>query len=354
MVVETGDRKLKGKRALVTGGLGFIGSNLATRLVELGASVTIVDSSVEGCGANLKNIAAVRDQVRLLPFDIGEAARFEPEIRSSDLIFNLAGEISHIRSMQSPERDLALNAIARLRFLDVCRRVRAGVRIVYAGTRQVYGRPTHVPVSEDHALDPIDFNGIHKLAAAHYHLLLSARGEIDAAVLRLTNIYGPRMALRFSWQGVLGVFIRAALMREPVLVYGDGKQYRDPLHVDDVVTAFIAAATAERLPSRIYNVGGPAPLPLSAIAAHFAREGGCPTRLVPFPNVSKAIDIGDYYADWRRIRHDLGWRPKVQIAEGARRTLNYYRSCLECYLDCAPKPLTRAQGFVSAEPVAAQ
>jgi UDP-glucose 4-epimerase len=344
-----------GKRALVTGGLGFIGSNLAIRLVELGASVSIVDSSVTGCGANLRNVAAIRDRIQIIPLDIANAAEFQDDIRSADVIFNLAGEISHARSMRMPERDMALNVTAQLRFLDVCRRVRPGIRIVFAGTRQVYGRPLRLPVDEGHPLEPIDFNGIHKLAAAQYHLLLSNRGELDAAIIRLTNVYGPRMALRFSWQGFIAVYIRAALLGEPLLAYGDGRQLRDPVFVDDAVNAFLAAAAVTKLPSRVYNVGGAEPLPVSSIAAHFADAGGSAVHYVPYPDGGKAIDIGSYRADWTRIFRELGWHPEVALEEGCRRTLDYYRRCQSHYIDPPAAPLPRGPRHVQTlEPAATQ
>lgn len=311
--------------------------------------MSIVDSSVDGCGANEWNIAQVRSRVRLIPLDIADADKFADEIRDADLIFNLAGEISHTRSMQAPERDMALNAVAQLRFLDACRRIRPGIRVVFAGTRQVYGRPEYLPVNETHPLQAVDFNAIHKLAAAQYHLLLTSRGEIDAVVLRLTNVYGPRMALRLPWQGFMGSFIRASLQGETIPVYGDGMQLRDPLYVDDAVNAFLVAGTAERLPSRIYNIGGPEPLPLGEIAEILAGRKGDVVH-VPFPERRKAIDIGSYWTDWSRIRKELGWQPVTTLREGARRTLEYYGTRLERYLDV---PLEVALRVRDAEPAEA-
>ena len=324
--------------------------------MELGASVAIVDSSVQGCGANTYNIAPSRDRVLLIPLDIGDAADFASEIRAADVIFNLAGEISHTQSMRFPERDLDCNAVAHLRFLEVCRRVRRGVRIVFAGTRQVYGRPQYLPVDESHPLDAVDFNGIHKLAAAQYHLLLSNLGELDAAVLRLTNVYGPRMALDLPWQGFMSVFIHAALLGEPLQVYGDGRQLRDPVFVDDVVDALLMAGAVERLPSRTYNVGGAEPLSLADIAACFAQAGGRSTvRCVPFPEGRKAIDIGSYWTDWSLIQRELGWQPRIKIEDGARSTLEYYRRRMSHYTDApATEPFREARGAEALEPAAAR
>ncbi|MBI1786946.1 MAG: NAD-dependent epimerase/dehydratase family protein [Acidobacteria bacterium] len=316
----------QGKKVLVTGGLGFIGSNLVLRAVELGAEVTIVDSSVEGCGANLHNIAAVRDRVELIPLDIGQAAEFASVIAGSDVIFNLAGEISHLHSMEFPERDLELNTTAQLRFLNVCRGVAAGIRIVYAGTRQIYGVPQYLPVDELHPVNPVDFNGIHKYAATMYHLMLTRNGCLDAMVLRLTNVYGPRMALHIPMQGFLSAYLRALVRGEGLEVYGDGAQLRDPVYVDDVVEAFLLAGAFSRLPSTTYNVGGPEVLSIAQIACAASQAaGGAPVRVRPFPEELKTIDIGSYYTDSARIERDLGWRARVRLAEGLSRSLAYYR-----------------------------
>lgn len=322
-----------GKRILITGGLGFIGSNLAIRAVELGAKVTIVDSSIEGCGANLHNIEPVIDSVSIVPLDIGQALEFVADIQSAEVIFNLAGEISHWHSMEFPERDLEINTAAQLRFLNVVRRAAPGVRIVYAGTRQIYGVPAYLPVDELHPVNPVDFNGIHKYAATMYHLMLSRGGWLDAVVLRLTNVYGPRMALHIPTQGFLSTYLRRLVMGEALEVYGDGSQLRDLAYVDDVVEAFLAAGEAPKLQSHTYNVGGPEALPISEIARICTEvANGLPVQFRSFPEDQKKIDIGSYYTDTTRIRNELSWSPKVQIREGICRSLNFYRRELDHYL----------------------
>ena len=322
------------KRVLITGGLGFLGSNLALRLVELGAHVTLVDSCVEGCGSNLYNIDSAMTSVETLVASIAETERLAPVLRKADIVFNLAGEISHIHSMLSPERDLRLNNLDQIAFLSACKLFAPGIRVVYAGTRQIYGKPAYLPVDEQHPVNPVDFNGIHKLAAETYHRLLTETGAIDAVTLRLTNVYGPRMALNLPCQGFLGTFFRKGLCGEAIEVFGDGEQLRDPLYVDDAVDAFLRAGAAGVLPSRVYNVGGPEPLPLSAIAGMIASAGGRSGVLCrPFPNHLQNIDIGSYRSDCSRIREELGWCPGVDFAQGVRQTLAYYRQCLEQYLD---------------------
>jgi UDP-glucose 4-epimerase len=321
-----------GKRALVTGGLGFIGSNLVIELVCEGAQVTVIDSLIPGCGGNLYNIAAVRDRIRIVNADIGEVPR--DSIAEFDVIFNLAGEISHIHSMQFPERDLQINTISQLRFLLACAEAARNVRVVYAGTRQVYGVPKYLPVDEAHPLQPVDFNGVHKLAATMYHMMLSRIGQIDAVVLRLTNVYGPRMGLDVVCQGFLSTYIRRMMLGQPLEVFGDGLQLRDPMYVSDAVEAFLVAGVATPLPARSYNVGGFEALSLKQIAQSAASLAGLPEPvIVPFPSDRKGIDIGSYRTDNGRIQRDFGWNPIVGFEEGMRRTHEYFTTEVDHYLE---------------------
>jgi UDP-glucose 4-epimerase len=337
-----------GARVLVTGGLGFIGSNLAIRLVQLGARVVIVDSLVPGCGANPYNIAGVAGEVELIRQDIADAAAFHDVLKEARVIFNLAGEISHLSSMEFPVRDARINATAQLQFLKECAACVPGIRIVYAGTRQIYGPPQYLPVDEDHPSNPVDFNGVHKRAAMLYHLLYSRQNSIDAVVLNLTNVYGPRMAVRLTQQGFLGAYIRRALLGQPIEIYGDGEQLRDPLYIDDAVRAFLIAGSVRRLPSRVYNVGGPRPLRIREIAQITQQAGGSPAPVFkPFPREQMAINIGDYYTDSSRIRRELGWMPEIEFAEGIRRTLAYYEDALHEYLPAEARAPERVGAGVS-------
>jgi len=323
----------RNSRVLVTGGLGFIGSNLALRLARAGARVTVVDSAVPGCGANRYNIAAASGDVRVIIADIADAASFAAEIRGCSVIFNLAGEVSHIHSMRRPCRDAALNATAQLRFLEECARQAPGVRVVYASTRQIYGVPKYLPVDERHPVQPVDFNGIHKYAATAYHLLWSSMGRIDGRVLCLTNVYGPRMALHLTCQGFLGNFVRRALLRQPIEVFGDGRQLRDPVYVDDAVDAFLLAGASQSPHSRLWNVGGPGTLSLAHIATIMSAAVGMAGPVFgPFPEEQKGIDIGSYSSDSTLIRTELGWRPAVDFEQGVRQTLEYFQRELLHYL----------------------
>ncbi|HUQ90532.1 MAG TPA: NAD-dependent epimerase/dehydratase family protein [Bryobacteraceae bacterium] len=325
---------------LITGGLGFIGSNLAIRLVEEGARVTIVDPSLAGCGANPHNIAPIAGQVEVIPYDIGDTDQFAAEIRKANVIFNLAGEISHLHSMEFPERDLLINTVSQLRFLQACTRLNRGIRIVYAGTRQVYGRPEYLPLDESHPVRPVDFNGVHKYAANMYHSMLSRSGGLDAIVLRLTNVYGPRMSLAIPCQGFLSTFLRLTLSGKGLTVFGDGKQSRDPVFVDDAVQAFLLAGRCPSPAERTINVGGPQALPLIEIAQICARlAGDLPVSIRPFPEDRAVIDIGSYSTDSSLFESTFGWKPAVRFEEGITSTLAYYRCELRHYLDPAnPQP----------------
>jgi nucleoside-diphosphate-sugar epimerase len=328
------------KNVLVTGGAGFIGSNLAVRLADEGARVTVIDPLITGCGGNEFNLSAARAPVELVRKSIGDTDAIEAWIRAADVIFNLAGEISHIHSMLLPERDLDINTLSQLRFVQACVRWRPGVRIIYAGTRQVYGVPERLPVDESHPVSPVDFNGVHKYAATQYHLMLSRTGHLDAAVIRFTNVYGPRMALDVPCQGFLPAYLRRVLTGQTLKIYGDGLQLRDPLFVDDAVEAMCIAGSVPQLPSRAYNVGGPEALTLAGIAEMISRLAGVAKPVFrEFPPDRKAIDIGSYRTDWSRSERELGWRPRVGFEEGIAATLAYYRVNLAAYLDVSrPNP----------------
>jgi len=323
---------------LVTGGLGFVGSNLSLRLARAGASVTVVDCAVSGCGANYYNLNGANG-IRVIPYDIGCPGRFAEEIRAADIVFNLAGEVSHIHSMRQPARDAELNAGAQLRFLEGCARMAPGLRVVYASTRQLYGAPLYLPVDEAHPVQPVDFNGVHKYAATVYHRLYHQMGRLDTRVLCLTNVYGPRMALDVPSQGFLGNFLRQVLCGRRLEVFGDGRQLRDPVYVDDAVNAFLAVGAAPNPPARLWNVGGSEALSLGAIAGTISYAAGVGAPVYrDFPQELKSIDIGSYTTDSSRIRRDLGWRPHVRFGQGIARSLTFFRREWSHYLPGAPPP----------------
>ncbi|MBI4481452.1 MAG: NAD-dependent epimerase/dehydratase family protein [Acidobacteria bacterium] len=321
------------RTVLVTGGLGFIGSNLSIELVRCGARVRIVDPLLPELGGNLFNIEPVQDQVQLLRGDLRDPDAAARAVEGADVIFNLAGQISHIDSMTDPYQDLEINCRSHLTLLEACRRHNRRARVVYSSSRQLYGRPRYLPVDEMHPVDPVDVNGCHELAAEQYHFVYRKAYGVPVVSLRLTNTYGPRQLLRHSRQGFLGWFVRQALDGAEISVYGDGRQLRDPAFVDDVVEALLLAGSKPEADGEIFNLGGPAALSLQEIADTLLRIAGRGTlRLAPFPPEKQAIDIGSYYACWAKIHDRLGWRPKVGLEEGFRRTLDFYGPIFSHYV----------------------
>ncbi|MCK4412184.1 MAG: NAD-dependent epimerase/dehydratase family protein [Candidatus Eisenbacteria sp.] len=323
-----GETIYAGKRALVTGGAGFIGSHLARRLHELGAEVSVVDAMIPNCGGNLYNLEPIRDAVALHIVDMRDCERMRPLVRAQDFILNLAGKVSHIDSMQDPHQDQGINCESQLALLETCRCENPSAPIVYASTRQQYGRPLYTPVDEDHPLLPTDFNGINKLAGEWYHRLYARLHRMQITSLRLTNTYGPGLLISHDRQGFLSVFIRRVLTGEPIRVFGDGSQLRDLNYVDDVVDALLAAAARPDAAGagEVYNLGSPEAISLKEVAELMVRIVGCGrVELVPFPNELRRIDIGSYQGDFRRIHKALGWQPRISVEEGLRRTLAFYR-----------------------------
>ena len=323
---------LKGRSALITGGLGFIGSNLARRLAGCGAKVLLVDSLVPEYGGNLFNIAGIEDRVKVNISDVRDRYSLKYLVQGQDFIFNLAGQTSHLDSMEDPETDLAINCAAQLSILETCRKHSPGVKLVFASTRQIYGRPNYLPVDEEHPLNPVDVNGINKMAAEFYHTLYSNVHGLRACVLRLTNTIGPRMRVRDARQTFVGVWIRQLLEGRPIEVW-EGRQLRDFTYVEDVVDALLAAALSEEGNGRAFNLGGDPAISLRDLAAMMIELNGTGTVNVrTFPAERKKIDIGDYYSDFQRIRAAFGWEPRTPLRDAIARTLEYYRSHLQHYL----------------------
>jgi len=328
----SGNPDFQGKNILITGGLGFVGSNLARRLVEHEARVTLVDSLIPEYGGNLFNIAGIEEKVRVNISDVRDHHSMKYLVQGQDYLFNLAGQTSHMDSMQAPENDLEINCRAQLSILEACRQHNPGIKIVFASTRQIYGKPDYLPVDEKHLLRPTDVNGINKMAGEWYHILYNNVYGIRACALRLTNTYGPRMRVKDARQTFLGIWVRLLLEGQPFEVWGGG-QLRDFTYVDDAVDAFLLAATREEANGHIFNLGGCEVISLQDLAGTLvAANGRGEFEAREFPADRKRIDIGDYYADDRRIRSELGWEPRVRLAEGLARTLAYYRSHLENYL----------------------
>lgn len=317
---------------LITGGLGFIGSNLARRLVEMGAEVTLVDSLIPEYGGNRFNINGIENRVKINVSDVRDANRMKHLVQGQDYLFNLAGQTSHMDSMQDPYTDLEINCRAQLSILETCRQYNPDIKIVFASTRQIYGKPDYLPVDEKHLLRPTDVNGINKMAGEWYHILYNNIYGIRSSALRLTNTYGPRMRVKDARQTFLGIWIKLLLEGKPFEVWG-GEQLRDFTYVDDAVDALLLAATNASANGQVYNLGGCEVITLRELAQLLVKvNGGGNFKVRDFPDDRKRIDIGDYYADDSRIRLELNWAPQVRLEEGLKSSLEYYRNHLVNYL----------------------
>jgi UDP-glucose 4-epimerase len=319
-------------RVLITGGLGFIGSNLARRLVALGADVTVVDSLIRDYGGNLYNVEGIRDRIQINVSDVRDSHSMHHLVQEKDYLFNLAGQTSHLDSMLNPMPDLEINCQAQLSILETCRICNPTIKIVFASTRQIYGRPSQLPVPETHSLNPVDVNGINKIAGEQYHLLYNQVHGIAATALRLTNTIGPRMRIKDARQTFLGLWVRQLLEGKPISVWG-GTQLRDFTDVEDAVDAFLMAAESPVTNGQVYNLGGSEVIDLTAVARLMVEvNGGGSYEVREFPADRRSIDIGDYYADFSKIRTQLGWEPKRSLRQTIESTLGYFRASIAHYL----------------------
>ena len=323
-----------GKKVLVTGGLGFIGSNVARRLIELEAQMTLVDSLVPAYDDNPFNIREIEDKVHVNIADVRDEHGMAYLVKGHELIFNLAGQVSYIDSMEDPYTDLEINVRAQISILEACRKNNRDVKIVYTSTRQLYGKSTYLPVDEKHIAQPTDANGINKLCGELYHILYNNVYGVRTVSLRLTNTYGPGQLVKHARQGFIGWFVRQIVEGGEIQIFGDGSQVRDFNYVDDVVDAMLLAAGREEADGQIFNLGGSEPIDLKSLVEMMIEiRGGGSYRFVPFPADKKSIDIGDYYGDFSKIKATLGWAPRVSLREGLKKTLDYYKENLNWYLE---------------------
>ena len=324
----------RGRAVMITGGLGFIGSNLARMLVGIGADVLLVDSLIPDYGGNLFNIDGIADRVRVNVADIRQQSTMNHLVRGRDVIFNLAGQVSHIDSLRDPYTDLEINCRSQLTVLEACRNHNPQVKVVFAGTRQVYGRPDSLPVTERHLVRPTDINGINKAAGEYYHLVYNNVFGIRACSLRLTNVYGPRQLIKHNRQGFVAWFIRLAIEDKTIEIYGDGTQVRDFVYVDDAADAFLRAGASNACNGEVFNVGGDRPIShrdFTTLLVNVAESGR--VGYVEWPPEKKAIDIGSFYADSSKFMQATGWRQTMTLEEGLRRTLTFYRHHFDKYVD---------------------
>jgi dTDP-glucose 4,6-dehydratase/UDP-glucose 4-epimerase len=314
-----------GAKVIITGGLGFIGSNLARKLLELGAEVTLIDSLISHYGGNLFNIQDIRDQVEVNVCDVRDEHAMKYLLKDKSYLFNLAGQTSHLDSMTDPKTDLEINAAAQLSLLESCRQVNRDIKIIFASTRQLYGKPDYLPVDEKHPIRPVDVNGVNKLAGEGFHLLYNSVYGIRACALRLTNTYGIGMRVKDARQTFLGIWIKSLIEGKSIKIFGDGCQLRDFNYVDDCVEAMLKAGTSDLVNGKVYNLGSDEVVSLKTLAEMMIGLGyGGEFELVPFPPDRKSIDIGDYYGNFSLIKNDLGWIPKTGLKEGLQKTMQYY------------------------------
>jgi UDP-glucose 4-epimerase len=320
------------RRVLITGGLGFIGSNLARRLVELSADITIVDSMIPEYGGNLFNVHDISDRVKINFADIRDGFSMNHLVQNKEFIFNLAGQVSHLRSMTDPFPDLDINCRAQLSLLEACRHNNPDVKVLFAGTRGQYGRAQSLPVNENHPMNPVDVNGINNIAGEQYHILYNKIYGLRTTSLRLTNTYGPRHSMKSDDQSFLNWLIRRAIEGHTIQVFGDGSQKRDFNYVDDVVDAFLLAAVDDRTDGDVFNLGAPEPvsvLEVTKLLLEVIDNGKY--EVVPFPENRKKIEIGDYWGDYSKIKHLLGWSPTTTLKDGLNKTVEFYRKYKQHY-----------------------
>ncbi|HLL77727.1 MAG TPA: NAD-dependent epimerase/dehydratase family protein [Pyrinomonadaceae bacterium] len=333
-----------GRSALVTGGLGFIGSNLVRRLVEMGVKVAVLDALMPDQGGNPYNLRDLLGQIEVHTADMRDPKAVNHLVGGVDYVFNLAGSVSHLDSMRQPLRDLELNCAAHLTLLEACRHFNPHVKIVFTSTRQVYGRPVYLPLDEQHRVAPLDINGINKLAAEHYHLLYHRAYATRTVCLRLTNTYGPRQLLHHSRHGFIAWFIRQAMDGGVIELFGEGRQRRDMNYVDDVVEALLLAGASEEAEGEIYNLGADEPVSLAELAEELISITGRGTvRRVPFPPEQQLIDVGNTHSSYAKIESALGWRPRTPLREGLERTVEFYQQHRAHYWKPDADPFSRSQ-----------
>lgn len=327
------------KKVLITGGAGFIGSNLAIELVSLGADVTVVDALIEGYGGNLFNIRPVKEKVKWVKGDIRAKKTVDKLVQGKEIIFNLAGTLSHIDSMTDPMTDLEINCKAQLSLLESVRKLNPKAKVVFAGTRNQYGRARYLPVAESHPQEPTDINGINNIAAEKYHLMYTHVYGIKTVSLRMTNTFGPRHQMKHPRQGILNWFVRKIMDGEKIILYGDGKQIRDVNYITDVVSALLSVPQSQKGWGEAYNLGG-TPVSLLDFVSRVLKiistsqnEVSPRGRIVlkPFPAERKQIEVGDYIADWSKMKKTYGWKPAVSLDEGIKKTLEYYKKYKKYY-----------------------
>lgn len=315
----------RGRKVLVTGGLGFIGSILAARLADLGSEVDVVDSLIPGQGGNHHNLEGYSSRIGVHILDIKHGDLMAHLVGGRDYIFNLAAYTSHVKSIEEPIVDLEVNCESHLSLLNTIREINPECRVVYSGSRSQYGKALYLPVDEEHPFNAVDINGVHMATVELYHRLYHRIYNIRSCCLRLTNVFGPHHQMMHSKQGFLHWFIRLALDGGEINVFGDGEQYRDFVYVDDAVRAILLAGANPDCYGDAFNVGTGKPISVAECARLVAEKAGGSYRLIPFPRDYLDVEVGDFYLDWQKINRSVGWEPVVEFDEGLDLTVDFYR-----------------------------
>jgi UDP-glucose 4-epimerase len=331
LTTASGRSPFAGSSALITGGAGFIGSNLAIALAERGARVSVVDAMIPGYGGNLFNLEPLKDVVAVDVADIRDAEAMARAVAGQDLVFHLAGQMDHVLSLTDPFPDIDINIKGTTVLMEALKRHNPSARVVYTGTRGEYGNANSLPVAENAPTNPRGLHEISNLAAAKIVEMYGRLHGIRGTTLRLSNVYGPRAQMRHSRYGVVNWFVRLALDGATIPVFGDGTILRDFLYVDDCVEAILLAAASEAAVGELLNVGGGDPTTFRDVASTLAALTGVRWEFAPFSAERKAQEPGDFYSDIRKIERILGWRPRTPLRDGLEQTLAYYRGARERY-----------------------
>ena len=316
----------KGTRALITGGMGFIGSNLAIALVELGADVTIADAMIPGYGGNLFNVEPIRDRVTVNFCDIRDVNVMNYLVRGQDFVFHLAGQMDHVLSLTDPYPDIDINIKGTTVVMEACKHHNPSARVIYTGTRGEYGSAVSLPVSETAPTHPKGVYEISNLTAEKIVEFYNDVHHIHSVLLRITNTYGPRAQMRHSRYGVVNWFVRLAIDGETIKVFGDGQIRRDFLYVEDCVQAILMSAICDSARGEVMNVGVDQPTNFVQLAETLiAVAGSGAWEFAPFSAERKAQEPGDFYSDITKIRRILGWEPVTSLPDGLAKTVRYYR-----------------------------
>lgn len=321
-----------GRSVLITGGLGFVGSNLAIRLAEEGANVTLVDSMLPLYGGNLFNVEPVRDRVTINFSDIRDRNSMNYLVRGQDFVFHLAGQVSHVDSITDPFNDVEINVNGTLTVLEACRRFNPQARVIFTGTRGQYGPSVKLPVDESAPMNPMGMYAITNLTAEKIVLMYHDVHRVPGACLRITNTYGPRHQMRHNRYGVLNWFVRLAMDDETIPAMGDGRILRDFVYIDDLVDALLQTGASDAAYGQVFNVGSGGPISfIDLIRRIIDVTGSGKFEFAPFTSERKALEPGDYWADITKIRTVIGWNPRTSLEEGLRRTVDYYRKHRDHY-----------------------